>query len=243
MMNATGRSEVPQPFKVTLLSGGQDGGLWQAGVLVELKPGWKTYWRVPGDTGIPPQFDWNGSENSDAVEVGYPVPSRFNDAGGESIGYHDLVLFPLSVKPRKVDEAVRLRLNLFFAVCKEICIPARAKAELLLNSSTINPLLTDWQRRVPRIVAMGETPVVTAVRIEMPENKPMLVLKLTGAANDIFVESETTAYFGKPQFDISPGEAWLPISNVNNAGKLRGLPLRLTLSLGDSAIEQKLVVN
>ena len=244
LLTESARSDVPQPYKVTLLSGGQDGDLWQAGILVEMEPEWKTYWRVPGDTGIPPQFDWSGSENSDAIEVGFPVPSRFNDAGGESIGYHDQVLFPVSVKPKKADEAVHLQLSMFFAVCKGICIPAKAKADLLLNSSTTNPLLQDWQQRVPRIVAMGEAPSVTAVRIETPKDKPTLVLSLTTKApQDIFVETETSAYFGKPQFDSVSGEAWLPIWNLSDPEKLRGVPLRVTLSFGVSGIEQMLVVN
>ena len=76
-----------QPFTVSLLAGGQLAGVWQAGVLVELEPEWKTYWRMPGDTGIPPQFDWTGSTNSEAVEVSFPVPRRFNDLSGEAIGY------------------------------------------------------------------------------------------------------------------------------------------------------------
>lgn len=226
-----------------MLSGGQDGDIWQAGILVELEPNWKTYWRVPGDTGIPPQFDWAGSKNSGAIEVGYPVPSRFHDAGGESIGYHDQVLFPLFVKPGKSDEMVHLQLNMFFAVCNEICIPAKATADLLLNSSTKNPDLENWQQRVPRVVTMGEAPLVTAVRIETLEDKPMLVLSLARAAQDIFIESETSAYFGKPQFDVVAGEAWMPIWNLSDAGKLRGVPLKATLSFGDSGIEQMLAIN
>lgn len=226
-----------------MLSGGQDGDIWQAGILVELEPEWKTYWRVPGDTGIPPQFDWAGSKNNGAIEVGYPVPSRFHDAGGEAIGYHDQVLFPLSVRSEKPDEMVHLQLSMFFAVCNEICIPAKAKAELLLNSSSTNPVLNEWQKRVPRAVAMGEAPLVTAVRLETFGEKPMLVLSLARAAQDIFVESGTTAYFGKPQFEIVPGEAWLPIWNLSDAGKLRGIPLKATLSFGDSGIEQMLVIN
>lgn len=226
-----------------MLSGGQDGDIWQAGVLIELEPNWKTYWRVPGDTGIPPQFDWTGSKNSGAIKVDYPVPSRFQDAGGESIGYHDRVLFPLSVKPVKPGEMVHLQLNMFFAVCNEICIPAKAKAELLLNSSNINPDLENWQLRVPRVAAMGEAPLVTAVRIESREDKPMLVLNLARSVQDIFVESETSAYFGKPQFEIAPGEAWLPIWNLSDGGKLRGVPLKATLSFGDSGIEQMLAMN
>ncbi len=71
----------------------------------------------------------------------------------------------------------------------------------------------------------------------------MLVLNLARAAQDIFVESETSAYFGKPQFEIAPGEAWLPIWNLSDAGKLRGIPLKATLSFGDSAIEQMLAIN
>ncbi len=237
------RSEVPRPYKVSMLSGGQDGDIWQAGILVELEPNWKTYWRVPGDTGIPPQFDWAGSKNNGAIEVGYPVPSRFQDAGGESIGYHDQVLFPLSVRPQKPDAMVHLQLNMFFAVCNEICIPAKATADLLLNSSNVNPMLQNWQLRVPRVVAMGEAPLVTAVRLETLADKPMLVLSLSRAPQDIFVESATTAYFGKPQFELVPGEAWLPIWNLSDAGKLRGSPLKLTLSFGDSGIEQTLAIN
>jgi DsbC/DsbD-like thiol-disulfide interchange protein len=236
------RSDIPEPFKVSLISGGQEGGVWQAGILVELEPDWKTYWRMPGDSGIPPQFDWAGSENSAAIEVGFPVPRRFNDAGGETIGYHDQVVFPVFVKPKKLDAAVSLRLNMFFAVCKDICIPAKAKAGVALEASVANPLLNEWQKRLPRHAAAGEAPFVTAMRFETRENRPVLVLNLKGQAQDIFVESETSAYFEKPQFDSATGEAWLPIANLKDTAKLRGVPLKLTLSTGDSGIEQTLVI-
>ena len=234
------RSEISQPYKVSLLSGGMVGDLWQAGILIELEPEWKTYWRVPGDTGIPPQFDWAGSKNTNAIEVTFPVPSRFRDVSGESIGYHDQVLFPVSIKPQKADDTVQLQLNLFFAVCKEICIPAKAKADMLLNSSTTNLQIEEWRQRVP--VNDGTSPV-SAARIEMLKDKPMLALSLTRAVEDIFVESDTPAYFGKPRFDIISSEAWLPIWNAKDTAKLKNVPLKLTLSLGNSGIEQTLVLN
>jgi DsbC/DsbD-like thiol-disulfide interchange protein len=90
---------------------------------------------------------------------------------------------------------------------------------------------------------VGETPSVTAARIEIMKDKPMLVLSLARAVQDIFVESATTAYFGKPQFDVVSGEAWLPIANLKDNQKLRGAPIKLTLSLGDSGIEQMLAIN
>jgi DsbC/DsbD-like thiol-disulfide interchange protein len=236
------RSDSPQPFKVSLISGGQEGGVWQAGILVELEPDWKTYWRMPGDSGSPPQFDWAGSENSAAIEVGFPVPRRFNDAGGETIGYHDRVVFPVFVRPKTPDQAVRLHLGMFFAVCAKVCIPATAKTEMLLNASAADPELNAWQKRLPHLGVKGGTPFVTALRLETRQNRPMLVLSLEGHAQDIFVESETSAYFEKPQFDNVAGEAWLPIANLKDTAKLRGVPLKLTLSTGDSGIEQVLVI-
>ena len=235
-------SEVPQPFKVSLISGGREGGVWQAGILVELEPEWKTYWRMPGDSGIPPQFDWAGSENSAAIEVGFPVPRRFNDAAGETIGYHDQVVFPVFVRPEKLDAAVSLQLNMFFAVCKDVCIPAKAKAEAALEASAANPLLDEWLKRLPRLAAAEGSPFVSAVRFETRENRPALVVSLMGQAQDIFVESETSAYFEKPRFDSATGEAWLPIANLKDTTKLRGVPLKLTLSTGDSGIEQTLTI-
>jgi DsbC/DsbD-like thiol-disulfide interchange protein len=243
LMATAARSDIPQPFKVSLISGGQEGGVWQAGILVELEPQWKTYWRMPGDSGIPPQFDWTGSENSAAIEVGFPVPRRFNDAAGETIGYHDQVVFPVFVKPEKLDAAVSLRLNMFFAVCKDVCIPAKAKAEAALNASAANPLLDEWLKRLPRLAAAGASPFVTAMRFETRESQPALVVSLTGQAQDIFVESETSAYFEKPRFDSAAGEAWLPIANLKDTAKLRGVPLKLTLSTGDSGVEQTLTIN
>ena len=242
LMATAARSATPEPFKVSLISGGREGGVWQAGILVELEPEWKTYWRMPGDSGIPPQFDWAGSQNSAAIEVGFPVPSRFNDEGGETIGYHDRVVFPVLVKSEKPDAPVSLRLNLFFAVCRDVCIPAKATAQAELDASAANPLLDEWRKRLPRLAAAGEPPFVTAGRFESRENRPMLVLNLDGQAQDIFVESATSAYFGKPQFDIVAGEAWLPIANLKETAKLRGVPLKLTLVTGDSGIEQTLII-
>lgn len=241
-MAAAARSDSPEPFRVSLISAGLEGGVWQAGILVELEPDWKTYWRMPGDSGIPPQFDWAGSKNSASIEVGFPVPRRFNDAGGETIGYHDRVVFPVFVKPEKPDAAVSLQLNMFFAVCKDVCIPARAKAAALLDAAATNPLVNAWQKRLPRLAAADDSPFVTAARFETRENRPALVVSLNGQAQDIFVESETSAYFEKPQFDTATGEAWLPIANLKDTAKLRGVPLKLTLSTGDSGIEQTLVI-
>ena len=83
-----------------------------AGVQIELDPGFKTYWRNPGESGLPPAFDWAGSENLAKVEVLWPAPTRFEDASGVSYGYLDGVTFPIRVTAEDQRRPVRLALKL-----------------------------------------------------------------------------------------------------------------------------------
>src|SRR5262249_47360799 len=72
----------------------------RAGIEIKLDPGWRTYWRDPGDSGAPPIFDFSGSENVKSVNVLWPAPEKFPDgAGGHSIGYRDRVVLPVHVVP------------------------------------------------------------------------------------------------------------------------------------------------
>src|SRR5438105_12223572 len=68
-----------------------------AGVEIRLAPGWKTYWRYPGDSGMPPRFDFSGSQNVKSVTVRFPAPRRLVDESGTTIGYKHDVVFPLDV--------------------------------------------------------------------------------------------------------------------------------------------------
>jgi DsbC/DsbD-like thiol-disulfide interchange protein len=229
---------VPKPYKASLISGGLEDGYWQAGIVIDMEPGWKTYWRIPGDAGIPPQFNWTGSENVASVDVQLPTPTRFHDASGDGIGYHDKVLFPLRITPKIPGQMPLVKLDMFFAVCNTVCIPAKAKLDLLLEVSGWNPLLETWRKRVP---VSGQ--IVTSARGETSEAKPMLVLKLSRPVEDVFVEADSQIYFGEPRFDIAAGEAWLPLTNIKDVTALKNLALKLTLATGNTGIEQTVTVN
>src|SRR5688500_6987418 len=97
--------------------------VYRGGVHITLQPGWKTYWRYPGDSGVPPQFDFAGSENLAAAEVLYPAPHSFQDGAGTSIGYQDTVIFPVRVTPRDPSQPVKLNAKIDYAVCEKLCIP------------------------------------------------------------------------------------------------------------------------
>src|SRR5215472_8869660 len=63
------------------------GGALRAGIEIRLGTGWKTYWRYAGDSGVPPRFSFDRSENVADVAVSFPAPHLFKDEEGESIGY------------------------------------------------------------------------------------------------------------------------------------------------------------
>lgn len=97
---------------------------------VDLAPGWKTYWRAPGESGIPPTFDWTGSENVASVAVEWPAPHLFDSFGLATLGYTDRVVLPIRVEAADPDAPIRLRLALDYGVCSDICVPARADLAL-----------------------------------------------------------------------------------------------------------------
>ncbi len=94
-----------------------------AGVQLRMNSGWKTYWKNPGDSGVPPSFDWSGSKNLKHAEVLYPAPHRFADANGTAIGYDDEVVFPVRLTPEREGEPIVLKLAFDYGLCKDLCIP------------------------------------------------------------------------------------------------------------------------
>lgn len=91
---------------------------------LELAPEWKTYWRAPGDAGIPPSFDWSGSENLKSVRFHWPAPEVFHTNGMQSVGYHHRLVLPIEVVALDPSRPVVLRTTVDIGVCKDICMPA-----------------------------------------------------------------------------------------------------------------------
>ncbi|MFD1344170.1 protein-disulfide reductase DsbD domain-containing protein [Litorisediminicola beolgyonensis] len=103
-----------------------------AGLELTLAPGWKTYWRAPGDAGIPPSFDWSGSDNVSAVAITWPVPHVSYQGGMRSVVYTDRVVLPLTVSPSKSGE-VRLSGEVSIGVCKDVCLPKTLRLDATLG--------------------------------------------------------------------------------------------------------------
>jgi DsbC/DsbD-like thiol-disulfide interchange protein len=128
-----------------------------AGIEIKLDPGWHTYWRDPGDSGVPPSFDFSGSDNVQSATVLWPAPERFSDgAGGTSIGYVDHVILPVRVAPKDAAKQSALRLKLNYAICGNLCVPAEAKLQIALSGNGAeDAAIEKAEVRVPRRVSLG----------------------------------------------------------------------------------------
>src|SRR5207344_721961 len=135
-----------------LVSGANNNGdaHLRAGIEIKMQPGWKTYWRYPGDSGVPPHFDFSGSENLKTATVLYPAPHLFTDETGQTLGYKERVIFPVVVSPQQAGKPVRLRVKVDYAVCEKLCVPAEGRADRMLETgdSKHNPTLTTAEAHV-----------------------------------------------------------------------------------------------
>ena len=124
------------PVTATLIDGWQQAdGTRVSAVQLTLAEGWKTYWRAPGDAGIPPLFDWKGSRNLAGVSVEWPAPIVFMENGMRSIGYAHQVTLPLSIAAQLPDQPVQINLSLDIGVCKDICVPQTLRITGTLDAS------------------------------------------------------------------------------------------------------------
>lgn len=188
----------------TVVHGGEPALM--AGVQLRMKPGWKTYWRNPGDSGVPPHFDWTGSTNLRHAEVLYPAPHRFADANGTAIGYEDEIVFPVKLVPEREGEPIKLKLAFEYGLCKDLCIPNDVGLELTLSEKVGKGdavLIETFLSRVPRPAAPGILPEVKRVQANLDSETPELVVEAAFAAN-----SRQTDLF------IDAGDVFVPVSKA-----------------------------
>ena len=107
-----------------------------AAIRMTVEPGWKTYWRAPGDMGIPPSFDWSGSRNLSAVAVEWPAPTVFREPNLTTIGYKDQVVLPLRISVPDKGAPVTVQTTIDLGVCSDICVPASLELSGVIDTTT-----------------------------------------------------------------------------------------------------------
>ena len=232
---------------VRLLAGSRSGSVLLGGVAMQLEQGWKTYWRNPGDSGVPPRFDFSKSDNVEAVTVLWPAPTKFDDgAGGHSLGYHNQIVLPLRIVAKNADKPVTLRADINYAVCEKICIPVEANAELSFASvaSTEDGALSAALDTVPKPASIGDPNPLT-IRDVKREGKSTVLVDVAapdGKEVSLFVEGPTPDW-GLPIPNLveksPPGirRFTFELDGLPPGVKPDGAALKLTLVGGDRSYE------
>ncbi|HEV7324371.1 MAG TPA: protein-disulfide reductase DsbD domain-containing protein [Bosea sp. (in: a-proteobacteria)] len=185
-------------------------GKQRVGVEITMSQGFKTYWRSPGDAGVPPVFDWSGSENVGGLDVRWPTPERFEDGAGSGIGYVGEVVVPVSVQPVDPTRPVTVVLKLDYAVCDKICVPAKGEARLWLEpgvTSVTSPRLELFEARIPQAIKPGPAEDRLAI-LDVAHSDAAVKLTIKtpegGSVDDVFVEGAGMWSFGRPMLMPQP---------------------------------------
>jgi len=113
----------------------ESGGSHMAALHLTLAPGWKTYWRAPGDAGIPPSMDLQGSNNLSDVTPIWPTPDVFSQNGMQTVGYARELVLPLRVTPQDAGQPATIAARMQIGICATICVPVEFDFTLDLPAS------------------------------------------------------------------------------------------------------------
>ena len=223
-------------------------GTYQGALRLILKDGWKTYWRAPGDAGIPPQFDWSNSGNVGDISITWPAPHVFDQNGIRSIGYANQLVLPVEITPENPARPVRLRGEMDFGVCKDVCVPGRLDFDHTLDASARrNPVIAAALAQRPFSaseagvsgVSCVLTPTPDGMRIEayitMPSaggtefaviepGNPTLwasQIQTRRQGNSLFASSEVMSVSGEP-FAVVRSEVRITVLGSNHAVDIQG---------------------
>ncbi|NCT41214.1 MAG: hypothetical protein GW778_06100 [Alphaproteobacteria bacterium] len=220
----------------------------QAALEIDLAAGWHTYWRIPGDSGLPPMLSWADSTNLEAIEIDWPAPKRKKEYEFNTFGYDGNVTFPLTVLPIDPSKDTKLALNAQIMICNDICIPQAFKLTLDTNKDA-DHTKEDAKIAAAKTKLPSEDPNQDLTIDSIIAAKDALVVAITSKTGfegiDVFpvIEEDKIALTLPAVIEISeydPEKAMIRVDNgsdfENIAGALQGKTLTVTLTQGDTTI-------
>ncbi|HEX7007972.1 MAG TPA: protein-disulfide reductase DsbD domain-containing protein [Alphaproteobacteria bacterium] len=220
------------------------------GLQFEMRPGWKIYWRSPGDAGFPPSVDWTGSRNLKQAALAWPAPERFTVLGLTTLGYTESVVLPITATLAEPDRPLHVEALVNYLTCDDICVPYEARLALDLPAGPASPtpyahLIDRFAQRVPGDGAAAGL-AVESVAVRRAEGAETLVVAVQAREPlerpDLFVEGPKTLAFGPPRVELleggKRGQLSLPVERLTDtAPSAIGAALTLTLVDGARALE------
>lgn len=219
-----------------------DSSTVSAGLDVRLGDGWKTYWKSPGEVGIPPSIDWSGSQNVASVDFLWPAPDRFRAFGIENFGYKHEVVFPLSVTLEDPGQPVRLNASVNMLVCSDVCVPENFDLALdLPQGSGIDTAsasrIAQFAKTIPET---GPQSGLTVEAAHIDAEATVLTASLRSdtafTQPDVFPIMGELASFGTPDIRLADDNKQLWVQLPILAASDESQPLSLTMVDGERAV-------
>ena len=214
---------------------------WEA----RLAPGWKTYWRSPGEAGLPVKVSSGGED----IEVLYPFPERFELFGLETYGYGKQVVMPFYVETASAQVPIKVD----FMVCKDICVPFNIDYSIDTSDAenSIHDIrVSSWMDKVPAKTGDdGAGLEILSAKLvgKMGHQKIIVDAKADGslAKADMLAEIGTVAHFGKPKKRVMPdGKTIRFVLSAQTGNKkfdLKGNQVRLSFTNGRGASIERFI--
>jgi DsbC/DsbD-like thiol-disulfide interchange protein len=223
-----------------LMDGGVLDGARHAGLEIILSGKAVTYWRDPGEAGVPPRFDFSASENIATADVSFPQPRRLDEGGAQAFGYSGEAIFPIRVTPRDASRPAVLALSLDFAVCDRLCLPVHAdlRLELPPQPPAADPRVAAALKKTPRRLDAAQTAAFASIAAQ-GAGKWLLRLK-PGAARDVFVEAPA-GFYVEAASSSEPDAFLLTLVDHPSSTPLPDAPARVTIS-GPAPVEFDLIL-
>lgn len=232
---AAAQNSISVPVTGEILTGWQQpGGTRVAAIKLTLAPGWKTYWRSPGDNGIPPQFDWSRSKNLGGVGITWPAPKVFRQSGVRTIGYANELILPITIAPRRAGKPVKLRADLDIGVCSDVCVPQQLSLTATLDTTDGRPTPAIAAALASRAYSASEAGVTSAT----------CALRPTANGLEIETRVNVPATGGREVVIIEPGQPNMWASETDssrNGGRITAVGDLQSTNGGPLAIDRSAI--
>jgi len=223
-----------------------------AAIEIRLNPGWKAYWRTPGEGGLPTVFDFSLSRNLASADANYPPPRRYNDGYTTTNVYEGRVLFPIELSSALSSVSMAIVVQIDMGVCEQVCIPLQLETSVELpvgaEDAAARSIIDEAIAILPNVPEPGVFEV-TGVALVVDDSETALfeatAIVPQAFGSDLFIEGPVGWYPTAPQQIGRTGNTLtfaFAFERSGEAAPLEGSELTFTLVSSGAAIEQRIML-
>ncbi|MFD1745578.1 protein-disulfide reductase DsbD domain-containing protein [Rhizobium helianthi] len=224
-------------------------GTIRGALQIEPENGWITYWREPGEAGIPPQITFPPESGVTLAAMHFPAPKEFVDGDVRDLGYDHPVALPFTVKAGGTPLPSSLTTSAFIGLCRNICIPFQADFQLNLRASRLpleeNLILDEAMRRLPeppspefsvRSAQIDSAGATLDLRLDLPDHQAEPKIIVVAPEGHVFLDHSAPSQEGDTKrFAVS-------LEGLKDKEKAGTSNWSVLVILGERAMESSLAI-